>query len=57
MENTSKSNLEYQFEVIFHALQFEVADMQSIEDFDYSSLNEKIEGIKEIKFALKTLTN
>jgi len=59
MENTSKSNLKYQFDLIMNDVKDSliVINNKNILELDCNDLIEKLEGIKEIQIALKTLTN
>jgi len=53
MENTSKENLQYQYGIILK----DVRQGVSQDEIDCDDLIEKLNGIKEIQIALKTLTN
>ena len=60
MKNTSRSNLEYQSEVILDSLENNVDLLGTIHEIsisDLESIKEQIEGLIEIKVALTTLTN
>ena len=57
MKNTSKSNLKYQYEIILGDIKGQIDDIESIDDVNCDDLIEKLEGIKEIKVSLATLTN
>ncbi len=57
MENTSKKNLEYQYDVIYKEVVNHLTQANCAEDLDCDDLIEQLKGIKEIQVALITLTN
>lgn len=60
MENTSKKNLLYQFDIQMQGIRSHIESIETIEDVELDSINqviESLEGIKEIKVALATLKN
>lgn len=60
MENTSKSNLLMQFDILKEGIDHQMSAIESsddIQDIDCDGMIECFEGIKQIKVALKTLTN
>ena len=60
MENTSKSNLLYQYDVIkqnlCHEINF-IDEGTKIDDVNCDYIIKILESIKELQIALKTLTN
>ena len=60
MKNTSRSNLLMQYKVLIDVIENEINSVESeldIVDFDCDEMIECIEGIRQIKVALRTLTN
>tara|TARA_R110000851_G_scaffold19014_1_gene59079 strand:- start:1242 stop:1424 length:183 start_codon:yes stop_codon:yes gene_type:complete len=60
MKNTSRKNLVYQSKVLIEGLRNETESIYDISDIDMSDIEqikETLEGLKEIKIALSTLTN
>lgn len=60
MENTSKSNLEYQFSVILQNVKHNINEINTVDDIfelNCDEIIECMEGLKEIQVAIKTLKN